>query len=446
VRRLSAVVVAVLSMLGLTSAAHGAGSAARGAAPARPLPALVAARHDLGMLAGEARSPAVKRALLAAEAAVGRATAPTLWLDPGHLVAPSYGLSVFTDSRAALTALERVPSAALPSGALAGVEAEILSADRDLAVGSFLQARRGNGGLLSRARGMILSGDRWAGTSRIDLAAEQYGAGWQDAFQALTELVARQVASLSLATVGAAARDALRRTATVPVGVSHIGGRPELEASGKPQVLFVGIESCRFCAVERWGLVVALSQFGTFTNLDLGQSETTAPPVVRSFTFAGARYQSPYVSLAAVELSGEAPRPGGGFAPLGHLTAAQRRLFTALDPEGLTPFVDVANRFRDLGATEPPRVLAGPSWAALVGSVRRPESPAGQAIAATAEVLTAEICRATGGAPASVCGGAVVQDYANRLARFSRRGSGCAVGSGETVARRRRIVRGVARG
>jgi hypothetical protein len=391
------------------------------------LPALGAVQHDLGVLAGETRSPAAKRALVTAEGAVGRATAPTLWLDPGHLVAPSYGLSAFTDSRAALVALERISGAALPSGALAGVEARILAADRDLAEGSILQARGGSGGLLARAAGMVLSGDRWAGTSRVDLAAEQYGAGWNDAFQALTGLVLGRATSVPMATLGAAARNALRTPAIVPMGAHRVSRRPELEASGKPEVLFVGMESCVFCAVERWGLVIALSRFGTFTNLQLGESQTTAVPVVQSFTFARARYESPYVSLVAVELSGDASRS--------KLTAAQSSLFRALDPKRIAPLVDVANRSRDVGAAEQAGLIGGASWLRLAGSLRNARSAAGQAIAATAEVLTAEICRATGGAPASVCGGVVVQEYSSRLARFGGRGPGCVVGRG--AARRR---------
>ena len=58
----------------------------------------------------------------------------------------------------------------------------------------------------------------------------------------------------------------------------------------------------------------------------------------------------------------------------------------------------------------------------------------GQAIAASAELLTAEICRATGGVPAPVCGGAAVQDYSKRLGRFGGRGSGCVVAA--TISRR----------
>jgi hypothetical protein len=272
---------------------------------------------------------------------------------------------------------------------------------------------------------MILFGDRWVVTSRFDLGAEQYGSGWQDAFQALTELVVVRTTLVAPGALSAAAENALASRQIAPAGVRFIGGRPRLSASGKPEVLFVGTLSCRFCAVERWGLVVALSQFGTFSSLHLSESSTTTPPVVMSFTFAGARYHSPYVSFAPVELSAEAPLPGGGYEPLQRLTPAQRSLFTALDPGRRVPFVDVANRVLDLGATVSPGLLSGSTWSGLAASLRRARTPAGQAIAATADVLTAEICRATGGAPATVCGSGAVQDYTSRLGRLGGVGGGC---------------------
>ena len=409
----------LLSVLALTPAA-------RGASPAAPRTGLQQAQRSLAALAAGTRLPTTRRELAAASAAMGRATAPTLWLDPRHVVAPLYGLSVFADSRAALVDLEHVSGGSPPSGALSGVEGRILAADRLLAEGSIRQAAGGPGGLLARASGMILSGDRWAVTSRFDLGAEQYGAGWRDAFQALTDLVVVRTTLVAAGKLSAAAENALGSRQISPAGVRFVGGRPRLSASGKPEVLFVGTLSCRFCAVERWGLVVALSQFGTFSNLHLSQSAITAPPVVRSFTFAGARYQSPYVSFAPVELSGEAPRPGGGYEPLQRLTPAQRSVFTALDAGRRVPFVDLANRVLDVGATVSPALLSGPTWSGLAASLRRARTPAGQAIAATAEVLTAEICRATGGAPATVCGAAAVQDYTSRLQRFGGDGGGCA--------------------
>ncbi len=55
------------------------------------------------------------------------------------------------------------------------------------------------------------------------------------------------------------------------------------------------------------------------------------------------------------------------------------------------------------------------SWSQLAGSEARPNTATGQAIDGTPELLTAEICEATGGAPAEVCGAAAVKDYENRL-------------------------------
>jgi hypothetical protein len=301
-----------------------------------------------------------------------------------------------------------------------------------LAALAIRQGLGGPGGLLERAAGMILSGDRWAGTSRPDFAAEQYGAGWRDAFMALTGLVVSRVTFVSPGALGRSAEQALHGGAPVrPAGVRVVHGRPGLEHAGKPEVLFVGMESCAACAIERWGVAVAPSRFGIFDNLQLGQSAVSESPFVRSFTFVGARYLSPYVSFVPVELSSDAPAPGGGFAPLGRLTPAQGALFRALDPKAIAPFIDVGNRFADVGAAVSPAFAEGLSWSEMAAVPGRPRAAAGRAIAATADVLTAAICQATGGMPAAVCGSPAVQDYSSRLAGFGGLGSGCAV-SGRT--------------
>jgi Domain of unknown function (DUF929) len=410
------------------------------ASPIPPLQNLTQARRGLAALALAARSSGAAGLARSAEGELARATAPALWIDPSHVLAPGDGLAVFAGSRGALLDLERARAGSLPSAGLSAVEHQILAADRGLAEASILQALGGPGGLLQRASGMILSGDRWAATSRVDLAAEQYGAGWRDAFQALDLLVRVRVTFVS---PGALASGALRTLGngarTRPAGVHVLTGRGALQSSGKPEVLWVGLESCPACAIERWGLVVALSQFGIFSQLPLGQSAVASRSFIRSFTFAGARYVSPYLSFDAVEVSGDLPAPGGGFQRLGRLTPAEGRLLRTLDPSRIAPFIDVGNRFADVGATVPPGVGQGLSWSQLARAVSRPRTQAGQAIAASAEVFTAEICQATGGQPASVCGSAVVQDYASRLARFGARAAGCPTDGGR--ARRTALAR-----
>ena len=422
-RRLTIVLAALVSVLLLAPASLGAAPRT-----GSPLAGLTQARIATGALEGQTHSASALRQLRSVEADLAVAVVPALWIDARHNVAPPYGATVFAESRAALRALEAVAPPTVPSGGVANVEASVLAADRNLALGAIREAEVGvGGGLLQRARGMILSGDRWSETSRVDLGAVQYGTAWGLAFEALrltVELRAELVSPLSL---DAAAENARGRSSIAPAGVRTLSGRAPLSRSGKPEVVFVGTQSCRYCAIERWGLVAALSQFGTFSLLSLSQSATTEQPVFRSFSFHGSTYDSFYVSFDPVELTSTAPGAGGGYQPLDRLTPAQRTLVRTLDPAGTVPFVDVANQFTDLGATVSPAPLAGLPWGLLSASLRQPKTLTGQAIAAAAAVYTAEICRATGGVPAPVCGTSAVADYTSRLAQFGRRGGGCPI-------------------
>jgi hypothetical protein len=401
------------------------------AARTSSLQSLTQARRDLAALALAARSSEAARLARSAEGELSRATAPPLWIDRSHVLAPGYGLGVFAGSRGALLDLEHARSGSLPSGRVSAIEREILTADRGLAEGAIRLALGGPGGLLARARGMILSGDRWAVTSRVDLGAEQYGAGWRTAFQALDDLVRVRTAFVAPSALSSGAERALASGSSIrPAGAHVLSGRGALERTRKPEVLYVGLESCPACAIERWGLVVALSRFGTFSVLGLGQSAVSERPFVPSFTFAGARYFSPFVSFDGIEVSSDLPAPGGGFRRLDRLTPAQGRLLRSLDARGIAPFVDVGNQFVDVGATVSPDVASRLSWSQLAGSVSRPRTQPGPAIAASAEVFTAEICRVTGGQPAAVCASTAVQDYASHLDRFGARANGCPLGGG----------------
>src|SRR4029077_2175168 len=181
-------------------------------------------------------------------------------------------------------------------------------------------------------------------------------------------------------------------------------------SAGKPEVFYAGSEACPFCGVERWGMIVALSQFGTFSNLALMQSTPTERPQVTTFTFFGSSYESPYISFVPVEVISDVPK-GFGFAHLQPLTAIQRALLRTFDPPQQVPFVDVANRFARVDSTVMPTLIKRMSWTELASSMTRPTSIPAQAIAGEAEVLTAEICQATGGNPQSVCSSPVVSHY-----------------------------------
>ena len=59
--------------------------------------------------------------------------------------------------------------------------------------------------------------------------------------------------------------------------------------SNKLSIVFVSGEYCPFCALERWAIVMALSQYGTFANL---QTITCSEYNVPTYTFLGSSFAS----------------------------------------------------------------------------------------------------------------------------------------------------------
>ncbi len=406
-----------------------AAGAARAAVPAPPRTALFQVRSSIHIFAAQSRASSDAGAAGAVRA-LTRATARSLWINAGEVVAPSYGTRVFTDSATAVTGLQQARHRSVR--ALAG----ILRADRDLATGAITRARGGDQHLLMAAAHELAAGDREAAGGRRVSAVGSYAKAWRDAFAALARLVSAQTTAVPSSAVAAAAQLALgskRIPFTGPRITPHL---PLLTLGGKPELLFVGSEACPFCAVERWGMIVALSQFGTFTNLHLMQSDTTEPPVVRTFTFAGSGYRSPYISFVPVEAISNVPK-GFGFAPLQRLTAGEHALLRRFDLPTQTPFIDVANRFESVGSTVPPMLLAGMSWPRIASSLTDPASIPAQAVAGEAETLTAELCEATGGNPQSVCASPIVASYEVALPSLGGQGGTCPSARRATAGRRR---------
>ena len=189
-----------------------------------------------------------------------------------------------------------------------------------------------------------------------------------------------------------------------------LGGQPPLESTGKPEVLFVGAEYCPFCAAERWPLILALSRFGRFSVLHNVQS---APSDVfsglQSFSFVRSSYSSRYVSFTGIELYSNTVDAQGGFAKIGSLNPGQAALLARDGPRSgalgspAIPFVDIDNRMVTSTSGFSPAILVGVSQATIAADLDQLDDPIGEAVVAAANDLTAGICQATGGQPASVC-------------------------------------------
>lgn len=224
----------------------------------------------------------------------------------------------------------------------------------------------------------------------------------------------------ALETVPATAwRQAGTKGATVPVFVGDSD-----RADGKPVVLYIGAGFCPYCAAVRWPLVAALSRFGKFSGLTLGQSSTDDVfPATPTVSFYKSSYASEYVAFQSVELEGDMRLPNGRYNPLETPTPAQEALLQKYDAPpyvsgpgaGGIPFILVGGRYMWSGSPFNPSVLAGKSQAAIAASLAQAPGDVATPILTNANELTAMICAVDGGKPAPVCSAPEIQSAIKTL-------------------------------
>jgi hypothetical protein len=175
-----------------------------------------------------------------------------------------------------------------------------------------------------------------------------------------------------------------------------------LKSNGKPEMLFIGAEFCPYCAAERWAIAVALSRFGHFTTPFRGihSSSTDTDPNTPTLTFYKSNYTSPYLTFTPVE------NENGSRGALQATTSAQQALWQKYDSsaEGVGyPFIDFGNKYILKDPTYDPGILAGMSWAQVASALHSPSSKVAQNALGAANLMTAAICKMTGGKPGNVC-------------------------------------------
>jgi hypothetical protein len=195
------------------------------------------------------------------------------------------------------------------------------------------------------------------------------------------------------------------KVGTLPQAVS---GNPVKTADGKPTVLYVGGEFCPYCAAQRWAMLVALSRFGTFSNV---QQINSAEDNIPTFSFEGSTYKSDYVNFDPMEIEGNSAGPNGSWVPLDTLSADQQATFQKLNPDGSFPFLDFADQATVIGASYSPLLLSGKTHDQVAAALSDPNSDIAQAVGGSANAFTAQICKLTNNQPANVCSSAAVKAY-----------------------------------
>ncbi len=185
---------------------------------------------------------------------------------------------------------------------------------------------------------------------------------------------------------------------------------PALTAGGKPKVLYIGAEFCPYCAAERWPVTVALSRFGTFSNLGTTHSAgDDVSPNTPTLSFHGATYTSQYLAFTGVETTTNEKGADGQYTPLDTPAKDDQNTFDTynkppyVSSAGSIPFVDLGGKYVSAGATYSPDLLAGKTQTEIADALKDPSSPIAKAIDGSANKYTAAICKLTNNQPAAVC-------------------------------------------
>ncbi len=209
--------------------------------------------------------------------------------------------------------------------------------------------------------------------------------------------------------VPAATLNSVGTGTTYPHAIQAIRGNVTPPAkNGKPVMVYVGGEYCPYCAAERWAMAIALSRFGTLSGLGfIHSSSTDTNPNTPTLTFYKATYSSKYLVFEPTEARNQT-----NTANLAPMTTLDKQLIAKYDVppyvpssqyDGSYPFVDFGNKYVIDGASYSPSVLAGKTWSQVAAALSDPSSPIAKGADGAANLITAAICKMTGGQPGNVC-------------------------------------------
>jgi thiol-disulfide isomerase/thioredoxin len=190
----------------------------------------------------------------------------------------------------------------------------------------------------------------------------------------------------------------------------QVSNQPLRRPSGKTLIFFMGAGFCPYCASERWAIVSALTNFGSWqglvenTSADHDEKYLNIPTV----NFVAAKYTSEYLEFVGRETADR------NFEPLQELDERDYEILDTFNPNQMIPFLLIDGQFMQVGSGYSPQLLEGMSHAKVKEGVQNPASTLGRAIRIEADNITALICKSIG-SKADACNIEGVKSLAEKI-------------------------------
>lgn len=183
-----------------------------------------------------------------------------------------------------------------------------------------------------------------------------------------------------------------------------------------PLSFFYGADYCPYCAATRWGMIIALTRFGTFPGWKwnyMFSSATDYAPNTPTFTLTGATYKSKYFAFVPYEVQDRNRKTIQ--VPPANITQLLNQ-YDYSDGGYSFPFMDMGNKAFIAGSAFDPLALQGITTQPQIASqLDNPNNPVTQAIIATANYVSAGLCSMAKSPPASVCNSSGVEAAAAQM-------------------------------
>ena len=177
----------------------------------------------------------------------------------------------------------------------------------------------------------------------------------------------------------------------------HVTDEPLKRSTGKSLVFFMGAGFCPFCAAERWAIVEALRNFGTWEGLveDKSAGHDEKYLNVPTLSLAKARYSSEFVEFVGRETADR------NFEPLQELDEKDYEILDTFNPDQIIPFLLVDGQFMQVGAGYSPKLIEAMDHHRVRAELQNPNSEVGKAIREEIDNITALVCKSIGGKTAA---------------------------------------------
>jgi hypothetical protein len=175
-------------------------------------------------------------------------------------------------------------------------------------------------------------------------------------------------------------------------GRFDVAAEPYKREGKKVLVYYLGAGFCPWCAAERWSIIEALKNFGTWEGLKQDRSAERNEPYLNlpTYNFSGASLKSEHVEFIGKEFQDR------NFHDLDKFDDEDNAIIDNYNLQGLIPFIFIGGRYGRIGSGPKPEQFVGMDHDCINKQLKDGSSDLARAIREEANYIAALVYYSSG--------------------------------------------------